>query len=90
MTTLDEYLDERLQDPDFAQAWEDSEAEYRLRLALIEARTESGMTQEELAKATGMKQHAISRIETGDTNPTFSTLARVAKGMGKKLKIEFV
>lgn len=69
MTTLDEYIDAQLNDPEFAQAWADSEDEYNFRLALIDARQNCGMTQADLARKTGMKQNAISRIETGDTNP---------------------
>lgn len=90
MTTLNQYIEEKLQDPKFAEAWEESEAEYQLRLALIEAREAAGMTQKDLAAATGLKQQSISRIETGDTNPTFATLATLARGLGKKMKIEFV
>lgn len=90
MTTLDEFLDERLQDPDFAQAWEDSEAEYLVRLALIEARKDAGMTQAELAQASGIDQSVISKLETGDSNPTIQTLTRIAKGMGKRLTLKFV
>ena len=90
MTTLDEYIDAQLNDPVFAQAWADSEDEYNFRLALIDARQNCGMTQADLARKTGMKQNAISRIETGDTNPTLGTLHRLARGMGKRLKVEFV
>ena len=90
MTTLDEYIDAQLNDPEFAQAWTDSEDEYNFRLALIDARQNCGMTQADLARKTGMKQNAISRIETGDTNPTLGTLHRLARGMGKRLKVEFV
>ena len=90
MTTLDDYIKEQLEDPEFAQAWEESEAEHRVRLALIKARQQTGMTQAELAEATGMRQNAISRIETGGTNPTVSTLAKIAAGLGKRLEVKFV
>ena len=85
MTTLDEYIDAQLNDPEFAQAWADSEDEYNFRLALIDARQNCGMTQADLARKTGMKQNAISRID-----PTLGTLHRLAQGMGKRLKVEFV
>ena len=48
------------------------------------------MTQKELAERTGIRQSNISRIESGVTSPTVTTLARLAAGLGKKLKIEFV
>lgn len=87
---FDRYLEEQLRDPAFRKAWEADEAEYQLRRALIEARSERGMTQAQLAEATGMNQRAISRLEMGGTNPTLKTLSRLAKGLGKRLEIRFV
>ena len=83
-------LEEMLQDPEFREAWEADEAEYQMRCAIIEARIETGMTQQQLAEATGMNQRSISRIEMGNTNPTVRTLGRIARGFGKKLQIKFV
>lgn len=84
------HLNELLQDPEFREAWEADEAEYQMRCAIIEARIETGMTQKQLAEATGMNQRSISRIEMGNTNPTLKTLDRLARGFGKKLQIKFV
>lgn len=58
--------------------------------ALICARTEVGMTQKQLAEKTEIAQGDISRIERGLGNPSLNTLKRLAKGMGKRLKIEFI
>lgn len=57
---------------------------------LAEARGEQGLTQRDLSKATGIVQGDISKIENGNANPSLSTLIRLAEGMGKKLKVEFV
>ena len=84
------HLNELLQDPEFRETWEADEAEYQMRCAIIQARIETGMTQQQLAEATGMNQRAISRIEMGNTNPTVRTLGRIARGFGKKLEIRFV
>lgn len=84
------HLNELLQDPEFREIWEADEAEYQMRCAIIQARIETGMTQKQLAEATGMNQRAISRIEMGNTNPTVRTLGRLARGFGKKLEIRFV
>lgn len=83
-------LDELLQDPEFRECWEADEPEFQLRKAIIQARLDTQMTQAQLAEATGMDQRAISRIETGGTNPTLRTIGRIAQGFGKKLRIEFV
>lgn len=57
--------------------------------ALIEARRASGMTQKELAEITGIAQGDISKLETGNVNPSLRTLMRLAEGMGMQLKVEF-
>ena len=90
MSDFRDYLDEQLKDPEFRTYWEEDEVEYQVRCAIIEARMATGITQQQLAEATGMNQRSISRIETGNTNPTVRTLDRLAKGFGKKLEIKFV
>ena len=54
------------------------------------AREVAGMTQKELAEKTGIRQSNISRIESGSSSPTIETLSRIASGLGKRLKIDFV
>ena len=63
--------------------------EYEAICAVIAARLGSNMTQKELAEKTGIRQSNISRIESGACSPTSETLARIAAGLGKQLKIEF-
>ena len=57
--------------------------------ALIDARRASGMTQKELSDLTGIAQGDISKLETGNANPSLRTLIRLAEGMGMRLKVEF-
>jgi len=49
-----------------------------------EAREKAGMTQEDLAKVTGMTQSHVSRLETGQHSPAWRTLEKIAVA----LKIE--
>lgn len=90
MDDLHRYLNEKLQDPEFAAEFEALQPEYEAIRAVIGARIENHMTQKQLAEKTGIRQSNISRIENGTSSPTVETLARIAAGMGKKLKIEFV
>jgi len=90
MTTLKEHIAEELKNPEFAALWEESEAEYQMQKAIIAARGEAGMTQEELAKAAGMKREAISRLEAGNANPTIKTIYRIARATGKRVELRFV
>lgn len=90
MSDFREHLSTSMQDPEFAKEYEASRPEYETMYALIAARTACNMTQKELAEKTGIRQSNISRIENGTSSPTVDTLARIAAGLGKKLKIEFV
>lgn len=90
MTTFEEYLAEQMKDPEFVREWERLEPEYAVINAILDAQQELGLTQSELAARCGMKQSALSRLETGKTSPTLKTLQQLADGMGKKLVIQFV
>ena len=54
-----------------------------------EARAKSDITQAQLAKACGIDQSDISKIERGAANPSISTLARIAEALGCELEVHF-
>ena len=85
-----EYFIGQLKDPDFKKEWDSLEPDFIIFHALIDARESAGLTQSELAKKTGIAQGDISKIENGNANPSLRTLKRLAEGMGKRLRIEFV
>ena len=89
MDDFEKHLNKKLQDPEFEAIWDASEAEYDLIKALIKARNAAGLTQQQLAAKTGIDQAILSRIETGKANPSIATLKKLAKGLNKKLKIDF-
>lgn len=90
MSDFRKYLEQQMNDPEFAAEYEAMQPEYEAIRAVIAARLESHMTQKELAEKTGIRQSNISRIESGASSPTIETLARIAAGMGKHLKIDFI
>jgi transcriptional regulator with XRE-family HTH domain len=53
-----------------------------------EVRGRAGLTQRELARATGMFQPAIARIESGDVVPRIDTLVRVLAACRASLVVE--
>lgn len=54
---------------------------------IIRRRLEQGLTQKDLAMKVGTKQAAISRLESGKSNPTVSFLRHVANALDNELKI---
>jgi len=45
-------------------------------------RTEKGISQGDIVKSTGIDKAMISNIENEKTNPTLSTIAKLAKAVG--------
>lgn len=50
-------------------------------------RIRQGISQQELANRTGMKQPQIARIERLDSVPSLTTLQRYANGLGLNLQL---
>lgn len=89
MTKFNDYLKDQMTDPAFRQEWEALEPEFAIVQAIIDARKESGLTQKQLSERTGIAQADISKLESGNGNPSIKTLQRLAAGMGMRVKIEF-
>ena len=89
MSDLKNYLDKQLQDKEFKEEWETLEPEFSVMQAMIDARKSAGLTQKQLSEKTGITQADISKLESGNANPSLRTLQRLASGMGMKVKIEF-
>lgn len=55
-----------------------------LAKALVEARQRAGLTQVELAAASGLSRSAIARLEAGDASISSDRLWDLAKALGTK------
>ena len=53
------------------------ESKINLANAIREARTKCGLSQEKLAEAVGLSNHAIIKIESGEGNPKFENLYKI-------------
>jgi ribosome-binding protein aMBF1 (putative translation factor) len=70
-------------------AYDDLAPESSIAQAIIAKRLEEGLSQSELAEKVGTKQSAISRLESGNYNPSVSLLEKVAKALNLYLTISF-
>ena len=89
MTDFKDFLAEQLKDPEIRAEYDALEPEFSLMQAMIDARKSSGLTQKKLSERTGIAQSDISKLESGNGNPSLRTLERLAKGMGMRVQIEF-
>ena len=70
--------------------YEKLEPEFAVIEMIIKKRIEKGLSQEDLAKKLSTKQSAISRLESGIYNPSFSLLQKVSEALDTKLKISLI
>jgi transcriptional regulator with XRE-family HTH domain len=89
MTRIDELHTGWMHDPAYRNEYTALEQEFALAAALIRARAEAGLTQQQLADRMGTKQEVVARWEGGKVMPSTRTLARLAKATGTTLKISF-
>jgi predicted transcriptional regulator len=61
--------------------------EFAIAEALIRARAEADMTQEQVAAKMKTSQSYVAKLESGKVSPTMQALQRYAKATGTKLKI---
>lgn len=76
-----------LADPEVRKHYDALESEYALIRTIIQKRIEKSMTQSELAKKIGTKQSAISRLESGNSNPSLQFIQKIASALGTRLHI---
>ena len=90
MKTLNEFLNEQLENPEFKKEYENIQPEMDIIRAIVDARVSQNLTQRELAERTGINQADISKLENGTRNPSLRLIQRLADGMDMVLKIEFI
>ena len=85
----DDFKKELEKQPGFKEALKETELEFQVARAIIEARVKKGLTQEDLAKAMNTKQSVISRVENAKTVPSLSFLKRLAQVLNASLQVQF-
>jgi ribosome-binding protein aMBF1 (putative translation factor) len=86
---IEEVARKWLKDPEFQHAYDALEEEFALAAAMIKARADADMTQEQVAAAMGTTQAVIARLESGRVLPSTRTLNRFAKATRTWLRITF-
>lgn len=81
---------EMLSNPEVKSEYDNLAVEYQLIRLFIKARKEKNLTQSELAEKVGTKQSNISRLESGDYNPSLDFIEKVAAALDKKIEIKLV
>ncbi len=89
MTTLKGLRKRWMNDPDFRAEYDALDEEFALAAALIDARTQAHLTQEQVAGRMETTQASVAKMEGVKVNPSVATLRRFTEATGTKLKITF-
>lgn len=83
-------LKKKLKNKEFKRLYELECAKVALAQRIAELREEKHLRQTDLAKKLGVSQQFISQIETGqEKNLTLETLTKIAKSLGRGIRISF-
>jgi len=87
--THDELLGAELAaDPDFAEEWERLAVARLVAAQLVRYRSQHNLSQRALAAQLGVSQPRVVELESGEKNPTFDTLVKIAAVTGSEFAID--
>lgn len=89
-SSFDDFLKEMYQDPKFRDSWYDLAADKDIAIAIINERNEKDLSLKQFAKRAGMSKKKLIKICEMGNNPSLNQLKKIAKGMDKVLRVEFV
>ncbi len=82
-------FEEWRRDSKYVEAYDALEEEFALARLFIDARTNAGLSQRQLASKMKTSQSYIARLEGGREKPSTTTLRRFAEATGHRLVIGF-
>ncbi len=87
--SFDDILDQQLQDDEIRMHYEERKFYLQVARLVADLRAKKGFSQAQLAKAAGVTQPLIARLESGDQRrtPTFETIFKVLKALGYRMEI---
>lgn len=86
--SFEEMKTDMLKDEEFKIEYEKLKPRYEAIEQIIRARKEQNITQAELAKRVGTQKSNISRLESGNYNPSLDFLAKIAESLGKEISVK--
>lgn len=87
---FEDFLAEHLKDENVKREYDALEPEFQIIHAMLDARLAENLTQQQLADRMGIDRADVSKLENGNANPSLKMLKRLAAGLNRTLKIEFV
>ena len=88
LRTASQIRAEDLTDDEIRSESIDTALAHAVAMRVLAYRIEHGLSQTALARHLGMQQPAVARLEAGEHEPTFTTLEKLARGLGITFHID--
>lgn len=88
LRTETEIHDQDMHDADYRREIERTQFANDVAIKVIHYRVSRGLSQAELGRMTGMRQPNVARLESGEHEPSLSTLARLSSVLGVDFSVE--
>ena len=88
LRTADEIHEQDMHDLDYRREYERTRLANDVAIKVIQYRAKHGLSQAALARMLGMRQPHVARLESGEHEPSLSTLARLSSALGLDFSVE--
>ncbi len=87
MKSAEQVLAAQVMDPAFREEWDRTALARAVATRVVTYRAEHNLSQAALARTLGVSQPLIARLETGEHEPTLTSLARLSRRLGLEFTI---
>ncbi|MGH3854917.1 MAG: helix-turn-helix domain-containing protein [Pseudonocardiaceae bacterium] len=88
LTSAEEIHERDMADPAYRAEHERTRFAHDVAIRVLRYRTEHGLTQTAFGQLVGLRQPHVARLESGEHEPSLSTLARLSAALGVDFTID--
>jgi DNA-binding XRE family transcriptional regulator len=88
LTTAEELHERDMADPAYRAEYERTRFANDIAIRVLRYRNEHGLTQTAFGRLVGMRQPHVARLESGEHEPSLSTLVRLAAALGEDFTVD--
>ncbi|MCL4414235.1 MAG: helix-turn-helix transcriptional regulator [Acidimicrobiales bacterium] len=88
LTTAEELHERDMADPAYRAEYERTRFANDIAIRVLRYRAEHGLTQTAFGRLVGMRQPHVARLESGEHEPSLSTLIRLAGALGEDFTVD--
>ncbi len=88
LRTAEKIHQDDMRDLDYRREYERTRFANEVAIKVTSYRQAHGLSQSALAEILGMRQPNVARLESGDHEPSLSTLARLSEALGEDFSVD--